>query len=92
MICPPSRQRLQFIMRARDLGFTMEEIRSLLSLTDAGEQTCAEVMARTQDHLADVRRKIADLQRIEVTLTNSLAQCSGDTAPDCPILDALNCA
>lgn len=84
-------QRLQFIIRARDLGFTMEEIRSLLSLTDAGQQTCAEVMARTQDHLADVRRKIADLQRIEATLTHSLAQCSGDTAPDCPILDALNC-
>lgn len=85
-------QRLQFIMRARDLGFAVEEIRSLLSLTDAGQQTCAEVMARTQDHLADVRRKMADLQRIEATLMTSLAQCSGDTAPDCPILDALNCA
>jgi hypothetical protein len=35
---------------------------------------------------------MADLQRIEATLTASLAQCSGDTAPDCPILDALNCA
>jgi len=85
-------QRLRFIMRARDLGFTVEEIRSFLSLTDAGQQTCAEVMARTLDHLTDVRRKMADLQRIEATLMASLARCSGDTAPDCPILNAFNCA
>ena len=41
-------QRLQFILRARELGYAMEEIRSLLSLTDAGTQTCGEVMMRTQ--------------------------------------------
>lgn len=85
-------QRLQFILRARDLGFAMDEIRSLLSLTDAGTQTCAEVMARTERHLADVRRKIADLQRIAATLAQTLTHCSGDAAPDCPILDALQCA
>src|SRR3546814_10439621 len=59
-------QRLQFILRARDLGYAMDEIRSLLSLTDTGAQTCAEVMARTELHLEDVRRRIADLQKIEV--------------------------
>src|SRR3546814_9720879 len=46
-------QRLQFILRARDLGYAMDEIRSLLSLTDTGAQTCAEVMARTELHRSE---------------------------------------
>lgn len=81
--------RLQFVMSARDLGFSMEEIRSLLSLTDTGAQTCAEVMAKTQTHLIDVRRRIADLQRIEQTLSRTLAECSGENVPDCAILSVL---
>lgn len=90
-IYPPDLvQRLQFILRARDLGFAMEEIRSLLSLTDTGQQTCAEVMAKTEAHLLDVRCRINDLQRIEQTLELSLAECSGKKVADCPILDALN--
>ncbi|OGS50222.1 MAG: transcriptional regulator [Erythrobacter sp. RIFCSPHIGHO2_12_FULL_63_10] len=82
--------RLQFILRARDLGFAMEEIRSLLSLTDTGEQTCAEVMAKTQTHLADVQRKVTDLRRIERTLSRTLAECSGENVPECAILSALH--
>ncbi|HQS97373.1 MAG: transcriptional regulator [Novosphingobium sp. 17-62-19] len=82
-------QRLQFILRARELGYAMEEIRSLLSLTDAGTQTCGEVMMRTQSHLDDVRRRIADLQRIESTLATTLDKCTGGNVPDCPVLDAL---
>src|SRR3546814_313774 len=82
-------QRLQFILHARDLGFAMEEIRSLLSLTDTGAQTCAEVMAKTQVHLEDVQRKITDLQRIERTLSRTLAECSGENVPECAILEAL---
>jgi MerR family mercuric resistance operon transcriptional regulator len=83
-------QRLQFILRARDLGFAMEEVRSLLSLADKGEQTCALVMQKTRIHLADVRRRIAELQRIEAILAETLAECSGKNVPDCPIIDALN--
>jgi MerR family mercuric resistance operon transcriptional regulator len=74
---------------ARDLGYAMDEIRSLLSLTDTGAQTCAEVMARTELHLEDVRRRIADLQKIEVTLATTLARCTGDDVAECPILEAL---
>lgn len=81
--------RLRFILRARELGFSIEEIRGLLMLVDGGEQTCAEVKARTEDHLAEVRDKIADLQRIEGVLAETLALCSGDVVPDCPILDVL---
>lgn len=82
-------RRLRFIMRARALGFTIEEIRGLLTLVDGGTQTCAEVNARTELHLADVRAKIADLRRIETILAETAAQCSGDAVPQCAVLDAL---
>lgn len=82
--------RLRFILRARELGFTIEEIRGLLGLVDGGTQTCAEVKAVTECHLADVRTKIADLQRIEKVLASTAARCSGDEAPDCPVLETLS--
>lgn len=81
--------RLHFILRGRDLGFSIEEIRGLLTLVDGGDQTCAEVKARTEIHLTDVRKKIAALRRIEKVLSQTAAQCSGSQLPDCPILEAL---
>lgn len=85
-------RRLRFILRARDLGFAMEEIRSLLSLTDTGKQTCTEVRSRTEKHLSDVRERIGDLMRIEAELSRMAGLCSGDTTPECAILDVLNCS
>jgi len=82
-------RRLQFILRTRDMGFAMEETRSLLSLTDSGTQTCAEVKHKTEAHLADVRKRISNLRRIEVLLSQTSAQCSGDNVPQCAILDIL---
>ncbi|MET4702311.1 MerR family mercuric resistance operon transcriptional regulator [Constrictibacter sp. MBR-5] len=81
--------RLRFILRARRLGFALEETRGLLGLVDGGTQTCAEVKERTERHLADVRMKIADLKRIERVLVATAAQCSGQQVPECPVLDAL---
>lgn len=81
--------RLRFILRGRELGFSIDEIRGLLTLVDGGNQTCAEVKERTELHLEDVRGKIADLKRIERVLTETAAQCSGAAVPDCPILEAL---
>ena len=81
--------RLRFILRARELGFSIEETRGLLALMDCGTQTCAEVKQRTERHLADVRAKIADLRRIERILAKTASQCSGDEVPECPVLDAL---
>jgi len=83
-------RRLHFIMRGRELGFSIEEIRGLLELVDGGKQTCGEVKERTEHHLRDVRAKIADLRRIEKILAQTAAQCSGDAVPECPILDALS--
>ena len=82
--------RLRFILRARDLGFSIEEIRGLLELVDVGNQTCAEVKERTERHLADVRSKIADLRRIEKVLARTAARCSGGEVPECPVLEALS--
>jgi MerR family mercuric resistance operon transcriptional regulator len=81
--------RLRFILRARELGFAIEDIRGLLSLMDRGTQTCVEVKARTDRHLTDICAKIADLRRIEKVLAATAAQCSGEDVPDCPILEAL---
>lgn len=83
-------QRLTFILRARDLGFKLDEIRSLLTLTDAGTQTCAEVLSKTEKHLADVRQRIADLIRIETELNRLAGLCSRDSMPECAILNMLN--
>ena len=83
-------ERLNFVMRARDLGFTMEEIRGLLSLVDRGSHTCAEVERMGRHHLDVVRAKIRDLQAIEVILDRTIARCTGSDTPDCPLLDVLN--
>ncbi len=82
--------RLRFILRARALGFSLEEISGLLGLMEAGAASCAEVKARTEAHLAEVRRKIADLKRMERVLAEAAARCSGNEAPDCPVLEALS--
>lgn len=81
--------RLRFILRSRELGFAIEEIRGLLGLVDGGTQTCAEVKERTERHLGDVRAKIDDLKRIERVLAATAAQCSGEQVPECPVLEAL---
>jgi MerR family mercuric resistance operon transcriptional regulator len=82
--------RLRFILRARELGFSMEGIRGLMGLEDGAAPTCAEVKERTKRHLADVRARIADLRRIEAVLAATASRCSGAEVPDCPVLDAIS--
>lgn len=81
--------RLRFVMRARDLGFTLEEIRDLLGLVDGKAGTCADVQALATRHIASVHAKIADLQRIEKVLTQTVSRCTGDDVPECAVIDAL---
>lgn len=82
-------KRLTFIRRSRELGFTLDEIRTMLSLVDGGEYTCADVLALSAQHLQDVRHKIRDLKKLEKTLATIISQCSGDEVPECPIIDVL---
>ena len=82
--------RLRFILRSRELGFSIEELRSLLSLVDSGEYTCGEIHQLTVEHLASISKKIADLKKLERTLKEISNQCDDDNAPDCPIIEALS--
>jgi len=82
-------KRLTFIRRGRELGFSLGQIRDLLGLAHGNDLTCAEVKAMTGRHISGIRRKIDDLKRLKRILTDLAAQCSGDEAPGCPILDAL---
>jgi MerR family mercuric resistance operon transcriptional regulator len=80
-------ERLLFIRRAQELGFTLEEIASLLAL---GEGHCREVQSMAEHKLSSVRAKIADLRRLESVLGELLSQCRRN--PDsahCPIVESL---
>ena len=82
-------KRLTFVMRSRDLGFSMAEIEKLLSLVDEQQLTCHDMHQQTLAHVEDVRSKIADLKRLERVLTEIASKCSDGTVPECPIIDAL---
>lgn len=83
-------QRLAFIRRSRELGFSLDDIRALLKLVDGGDYTCGEVRDMTVAHIADVRKKIADLRRMERVLKDMAAKCEGGDVPQCPIVEALS--
>ena len=83
-------KRLAFVKRSRELGFGLDDIRELLGLVDGGSFACAEVHTITTSHLDDVKRKIADLKRMERVLKSIAAECSQGDLPDCPIIDTLS--
>lgn len=85
----PHVKRLTFVRRARELGFTLEEIRALLRLADERPPSCARARSLATKHLADVRGKIADLKRMERVLTQTVALCEEGDRPECPLLEAL---
>lgn len=82
-------QRVRFVLRSRELGFSLDEIRALLRLVDERDQPCAEARAVAVTHLQDVRAKIADLKRMERVLKDVVAQCGDGTLPECPLIETL---
>jgi MerR family mercuric resistance operon transcriptional regulator len=89
MYDPEALRRLNFVKRCRDLGFGIDEIRALLALVTGSGFTCDEVRALTETHLDVVRRKRADLQRMERVLAGMVTECRDGRLPECPIVDAL---
>lgn len=89
LYAPEHLKRLGFVRRGRQLGFSLDELRGLLALVDGHAYTCAEVHALTLQHLTEVRRKIADLRRLERVMADMVAQCTEDLVPECPVIDAL---
>ena len=81
---------LAFIRRARELGFSIADIRALMRLGGPEKATCREVREIAAHHLEDIRAKFDDLRKLERLLARTVAQCSGTSAPDCPVLDILD--
>jgi MerR family copper efflux transcriptional regulator len=84
-------KRIHFIKRAQQLGFSLKEIRELLQLRVDGQTTCEEVKRHTEAKIAQVERKLIELQRMRQALLQVAALCTGEgPASACPMLDALD--
>jgi len=83
--------RLRFIRRARQLGFTLDEVRALLGLTAADRKDVrSEACSLAAAHVADIRAKIADLRAMERVLTDAICECDAGQPPRCPLIDVLS--
>ncbi len=82
-------QVLQFIHRARALGFSLDQIRDLLALWQDKGRASADVRALAREHIGELNRKIAEMEAMRRTLERLAASCHGDSRSDCPILDDL---
>ncbi|NMM42897.1 Cu(I)-responsive transcriptional regulator [Rhodospirillaceae bacterium KN72] len=80
---------LHFLKRSRDLGFSIDDCRLLLSLYTDEHRTSAEVKSIAAKHLDEIRAKIAELESMHRTLSHLVHCCDGDSRPSCPILDSL---
>jgi MerR family transcriptional regulator, copper efflux regulator len=80
---------LRFIKRARDLGFSMEEIGELVGLWQNRRRASANVRKIARKHADDLEQRIAAMQAMQKTLEHLIHCCQGDERPDCPILDEL---
>ncbi len=81
---------LRFIKRSRTLGFSLEQIRELLSLWHNSERASADVKSIALAHVAELNERIAELSAMRDTLSQLAGACQGDDRPDCPILRNLS--
>lgn len=83
--------RVRFIKRAQELGFTLNEIKELLSLRAAPRAKCADVLGRAKAKVQEIDEKVATLQRMRRALSKLMEECEGSLpATECPILEALD--
>jgi MerR family mercuric resistance operon transcriptional regulator len=86
-------RRLAFIRRARELGFSLDDVRALLTLSESSDQgSFAEARNLAARHVKEIRTKIADLRAMERVLTDAVQRCAFGGLPGCPIIDALSAA
>lgn len=81
--------RLRFILRCRDLGLSIKEVRELIELVDRNEYTCEGVNKLALSHMKSIRSRIRDLQQLEKAIKRMADQCSGGDTPDCAFIDSL---
>ncbi len=90
---PGHRRKLAFILRGRELGFSLEEIRELVGLAEEGGQACAAAEAIARRHIASIEARVADLSRMLEVLARLAHDCRrGRRRPQCPILETLSAA
>lgn len=82
-------RRLRFIRRARELGFGIEDIRTLLGVAGPSHSSCGEVREIAEAHLITVRDKLADLGKLERILDETVSRCAANSDPSCPVLEML---
>ena len=82
--------QLNFLARARALGFSIDNCRSLLTLWQDHDRASADVRRIAAAHLDDIETKIADLTAMQDTLKDLVRTCEGNDRPDCPILNSLS--
>lgn len=80
---------LRFIKRARTLGFSLEQIKDLLSLWQDPARASANVKAIAEAHVEELQQRIRELEEMRDTLSHLAHSCAGDHRPDCPILQSL---
>jgi Cu(I)-responsive transcriptional regulator len=82
-------ERLSFVRHCRELGFSLDAIRELLSLADHPDRPCATADRIAQIHLRDVEQRIARLRALQTELRRMIAECSGGRIADCRIMEVL---
>lgn len=103
LIAPPSRSvgnyrvyhasqldRLSFVKRSRDLGFTLDQVRALLRLSDDPHGSCAEACSIAADHIDLIDRKLADLAALRAQIAEWGGTCRSGIVADCKVIDALS--
>jgi len=85
----PHLERLTFIKRCRELGFSQDDVRTLLTHADQSDASCEDVARLAKKHLAVVRNKLAALQALENSLKTMIHACDGGRIQDCRIVEAL---
>ena len=83
-------ERLSFVRRARDLGFSLDHVRELLRLSDQQDRPCEEIDLIARGHLAEIERKVADLTAFGRELRQIIGQCRHGTVAECRIIEALS--
>lgn len=82
-------QRLRFIRYSRDIGFSLEQIGQLIDLWQDRERSSRQVKTLAQAHIAELEKKLKELQEMRATLEHLVHGCNGDDRPDCPIIESL---
>ena len=87
---PEDLERLRFVRRTRDLGFSLDEVRALLDMAEQRDRDCRTVDELANRHLEEIDRKIADLTMLKRELSGVISSCAGGTMAECRILEAFS--